>query len=54
MDHVRGLIEEDQYLQREGTRRLLEEQGGIDVVGVASDYDSVLAEAASAAGRRAD
>lgn len=39
------LIAEDQYLQREGTRRLLEEHGGIDVVGVACDYDGVLAEA---------
>ena len=42
---LRVLIAEDQYLQREGTRRLLEEHGGLDVVGVASDYDSVLAEA---------
>ena len=38
------LIAEDQYLMREGTRRLLAEQPGIDVVGEASDYDSVLAE----------
>jgi DNA-binding NarL/FixJ family response regulator len=38
------LIAEDQYLMREGTRRLLEEHGGLAVVGVASDYDSVLAE----------
>ncbi len=45
MDRVRVLIAEDQYLQREGTRRLLEEHGGIDVVGVASDYDGVVAEA---------
>lgn len=29
---------------REGTRRLLEERGGLDVVGVASDYDGVLAQ----------
>ena len=41
---LRVLIAEDQYLMREGTRRLLEEHGGLDVVGVASDYDSVLAE----------
>lgn len=41
---LKVLIAEDQYLMREGTRRLLEEQGGVDVVGVASDYDSVLAE----------
>jgi len=38
------LIAEDQYLMREGTRRLLEEHGGLDVVGVASEYDEVLAE----------
>ncbi len=38
------LIAEDQYLVREGTRRLLAEVAGIDVVGEASDYDSVLAE----------
>ena len=45
MDHrLRVLIAEDQYLMREGTRRLLEEHGGLDVVGVASDYGSVLAE----------
>lgn len=41
---LRVLIAEDQYLTREGTRRLLEEQGGLDVVGVASDYESVLQE----------
>lgn len=29
---------------REGTKRLLESHGGLDVVGVAADYDSVLAE----------
>jgi DNA-binding NarL/FixJ family response regulator len=38
---LRVLIAEDQYLTREGTRRLLEEQG-VEVVGVAGDYDSVL------------
>lgn len=38
---LRVLIAEDQYLTREGTRRLLEDQG-IDVVGVAGDYDAVL------------
>lgn len=42
---LKVLIAEDQYLQREGTRRLLEEHGGLEVVGVASDYDGVLAEA---------
>lgn len=41
---LRVLIAEDQYLTREGTRRLLDEHGGLDVVGVASDYDGVLAE----------
>jgi DNA-binding NarL/FixJ family response regulator len=41
---LRVLIAEDQYLMREGTRRLLCEQEGLEVVGVASDYDSVLAE----------
>ena len=41
---LRVLIAEDQYLTREGTRRLLEEQG-IDVVGVAGDYDGVLEQA---------
>jgi DNA-binding NarL/FixJ family response regulator len=39
------LIAEDQYLTREGTRRLLEERDELEVVGVASDFDSVLAEA---------
>lgn len=41
---LRVLIAEDQYLMREGTRRLLAEVPGIDVVGEAFDYDSVLAE----------
>lgn len=41
---LRVLIAEDQYLTREGTRRLLSEVTGIDVVGEASDYDGVLAE----------
>lgn len=41
---MRVLIAEDQYLVREGTRRLLAEVPGIDVVGDASDYDSVLSE----------
>jgi len=43
-DRLKVLLAEDQYLMREGTRRLLEEHGGVDVVGVASDYDSVLTE----------
>src|SRR6202047_283034 len=42
---LRVLIAEDQYLTREGTRRLLEERDELEVVGVASDYDGVLAEA---------
>jgi DNA-binding NarL/FixJ family response regulator len=41
---LRVVIAEDQYLTREGTRRLLEDQG-IDVVGVAGDYDAVLEQA---------
>jgi DNA-binding NarL/FixJ family response regulator len=42
---IRILIAEDQYLMREGTRRLLEEADGIEVVGTAADYEGVLAEA---------
>jgi chemotaxis response regulator CheB len=42
---LRVLIAEDQYLMREGTRRLLEEREELEVVGVASDFDGVLAEA---------
>ena len=38
------MIAEDQYLMREGTKRILGEVPGIDVVGEASDFDSVLAE----------
>lgn len=41
---LRVLIAEDQYLMREGTRRLLSEVPDIEIVGEASDYDSVLAE----------
>lgn len=41
---LRTLIAEDQYLTREGTRRLLEERPEVEVVGSAGDYDSVLAE----------
>ena len=39
---VRVLVAEDQYLTREGTVRLLEEQAGIDVVGTAGDFHDVL------------
>ena len=42
---LRLLIAEDQYLTREGTRRLLEDRDELEVVGVASDLGSVLAEA---------
>jgi DNA-binding NarL/FixJ family response regulator len=42
---LRVLIAEDQYLTREGTKRLLDERDEIEVVGVASDLDGVLAEA---------
>ena len=42
---LRVLIAEDQYLTREGTRRLLEERDELEVVGVASDLDSVLEQA---------
>jgi DNA-binding NarL/FixJ family response regulator len=42
---LRVLVAEDQYLLREGTRRLLSEVPGIEVIGEACDYDSVLAEA---------
>ena len=41
---MRVLIAEDQFLVREGTRRLLTEVPGMTVVGEAFDYDSVLAE----------
>lgn len=44
-DPLRVLIAEDHYLLREGTRRLLSEVPGIEVVGEAGDYASVLAEA---------
>jgi DNA-binding NarL/FixJ family response regulator len=43
-DTLRVLIAEDQYLMREGTRRLLDEAGGVEVVGTAGDYESVLRE----------
>ena len=40
---VRVLLAEDQYLAREGTARLLDEQPGIEVVGLAGDRDEVVA-----------
>jgi len=42
---LRVLIAEDAYIAREGTRRLLEEQPGIEVVGTAADYDQVVSAA---------
>jgi DNA-binding NarL/FixJ family response regulator len=42
---LRVLLAEDHYLTREGTRRLLDEREELEVVGVAADYDGVLAEA---------
>jgi DNA-binding NarL/FixJ family response regulator len=39
---VRVLLAEDQYLTREGTRRLLDETAGIEVVGVAADGNEVV------------
>jgi DNA-binding NarL/FixJ family response regulator len=42
---LRVLLAEDQYLMREGTRRLLAERPELDVVGVAADYGDVLAQA---------
>lgn len=42
---LRVLIAEDQYLMREGTRRLLGERGEVEVVGTADDLPGVLAEA---------
>ena len=51
---LRVLLAGDQYLAREGTRSLLDNHGGLEVVGVAADYDRVLADAAPEAGRSAD
>jgi DNA-binding NarL/FixJ family response regulator len=42
---IRVLIAEDQYLMREGTKRLLEDQPGIEVVGVAADGTEVTQRA---------
>ena len=42
---LRVLVAEDQYLTREGTVRLLDEQPRIEVVGTAGDLGQVLAEA---------
>ena len=40
---TRVLIAEDQYLMREGIRRLLEDHPGIEIVGVVEDRDGVVA-----------
>lgn len=42
---LRVVLAEDQYLVREGTRRLLQEHGAVDVVAVAGDYDEVILQA---------
>jgi len=42
---LRVLLAEDQFLTREGTRRLLEERDDVEVVGTAEDFASVIAEA---------
>src|SRR6266852_704195 len=36
---LRVLLAEDQYLIREGTKTLLENEGSLDVVGVVAGYD---------------
>ena len=45
VQRLRVLLAEDQFLTREGTRRLLEERDDLEVVGTAADYASVIAEA---------
>ena len=40
---VRLVLAEDQYLVREGLRRLLEAQDGLEVVAVCDDLESLLA-----------
>jgi DNA-binding NarL/FixJ family response regulator len=40
---IRLVLAEDQYLVREGLRRLLETQDGLEVVAVCDDLDSLLA-----------
>ena len=40
---IRVVLAEDQYLVREGIRRLLDSQDGLEVVGVGEDLDSLLA-----------
>jgi DNA-binding NarL/FixJ family response regulator len=40
---IRVVLADDHYLVREGVRRLLENAADVEVVAVASDYDSLLA-----------
>ena len=40
---IRVVLAEDQYLVREGIRRLLDSQDGLEVVAVGEDLDSLLA-----------
>lgn len=42
MTRLRLLIAEDQYLAREGARRILEDRPEIEVIGTAEDYHQVL------------
>ena len=39
---LRVLLAEDQYLMREGIRRILADQPDLQIVGVAADFDSVV------------
>ena len=45
---IRVVLAEDNYLVREGVRRLLETEPDIDLVGVCEDYDSLLEAIGSA------
>ena len=40
---LRIVLAEDDYLVREGLRNVLETEAGVDVVGVATDYDGLVA-----------
>jgi DNA-binding NarL/FixJ family response regulator len=44
---IRVVLADDHYLVREGVRRLLETSPLVEVVGVAEDYDSLLAQVAA-------
>ena len=41
-DRLRVIIAEDNYLVREGTRRLLEDSGGVDVLASVSNAEELL------------